>query len=521
MILVALIAAAALAAVLLTGGSTGGPATGAATVVPGDALAYVNLSLDRGRPSVRQALDVARRFPDFPLAYAAVLARLTAILGGGGKTVDFSSQVSPWLGHEAALALLDTTSSTAGSLIVLDVTHAAAAQRFLRAQGAAPAGDYRGIALLAYPGASEFALISHYLLIGQDASVRAAIDVAKGGAQALSATPSYQRASAGEPAGRVLDAYASVAGVRRLLAAQGGAIGALGDLLYQPALEGVAISLSPTAAGLQVQIHSALDPTLQRLSAAAAPPFHPTLQNVMPAGSLLMLDVNGLDRVAGHVLTAGATAGIGGGIGPLLSRLGAALGSEGVSVGSVTSLFSHETAVAVVPHGQSPTLVVVARTANAAHARELLAQLEIPLAQLFTPPSSGPGKVPEFNERPIDGITDHQLSLSNGLELDYAVFNGLIVISTSIDGVAAVAAKSAPLAADPGFKFALPSPGQSVTSLVYSDFARLLALGRQSGLTSSATLSKLAPDLAKISSIGLSSTRSAGQSTAQLSIRIP
>jgi hypothetical protein len=195
--------------------------------------------------------------------------------------------------------------------------------------------------------------------------------------------------------------------------------------------------------------------------------------------------------------------------------------SEGVDVSSVTSLFAHETAVAIVPHGQSPTLVVVARTANAAHARALLAQLEIPLAQLFTPPSSGPGKVPEFNERTVGGITDHQLSLSNGLELDYAVFNGLIVISTSIDGVAAVAARTAPLAADPGFKFALPSPGQPVTSLVYSDFARLLALGRQSGLTSSATLSKLAPDLAKIGSIGLTSTRSTGQSTAQLSIRIP
>ncbi len=149
----------------------------------------------------------------------------------------------------------------------------------------------------------------------------------------------------------MLDAYASLAGVRRLLSPQGGLVGALGNLLYQPALEGVAMAVSPTAGGARIQVHSVLDPTLEKLSPPATAAFTPTLQNVMPAGSILMLDVTGLDRVAPHVLNAGASAGVAGGLGPLLSRLGGALGSEGINVSNIVSIFDRETAVAIVPNG--------------------------------------------------------------------------------------------------------------------------------------------------------------------------
>jgi hypothetical protein len=81
--------------------------------------------------------------------------------------------------------------------------------------------------------------------------------------------------------------------------------------------------------------------------------------------------------------------------------------------------------------------------------------------------------------------------------------------------------RSHPLSSDPGFRFALGARRSRVTSLVYLDFAALLALGQQTGLTSSARLEALRPDLEKITSIGLSSTRARNQSTAQLSIRIP
>jgi hypothetical protein len=512
----------AVIAIVIGGGGSGPPppATGAAAIVPGDALAYVNLSLDRGRPAIKQALAVAARLPDFPLAGATALTKLGTILSGGGS-VDFSTQVAPWLGDEAALALLNTATSTAGSLIVLDVKDRGRAQAFIRSAGGVAHGSYRDTALFAYPSGSELAFISHYLVLGQDASVRAAIDVAAKAAPPLNAAPAYLRAAATEPPGRVLDAYASLAGVRRLLAPQGGVVGALGDLLYQPALEGVAISVSPATGGARVQVHSALDPTLVHLNGSGTASFTPTLQNVMPTGSILMLDVSGLDRVAPQVLNAGSAAGVAGGIGPLLSRLGTALASEGVNVSDIVSIFHREAAVAIVPHAQAPTLVIVARTSDQARTQSELAELEVPLAQLFQNPSKTSSSEPVFNDRQVDGVTAHQLALTTGLQLDYAVFRGLVAISTSLQGIAAVAQQAHPLARDPSFRFTLAGRPKLVTSLVFLDLNQLLTLGRQTGLTSSATYKALQPDLEKIRAIGLSSTRAGADSTAQLSVQIP
>ncbi len=337
----------ALVAAIIALATASGSPQGAARVVPADALGFVDVSLDQRRSAVGEALSLAGRFPDFGHLSASIGARVGAVLSGG-RSVDLATQVLPWAGGEAALALLNTTTSTAGSLIILDVRDRARALAFIRGEGAVASGADRGVRLYAYSSGSELALVSHYLVVGQDASVRAAIDVAAGVEPSLASSATYQRAMAPEPARRVLSAYASLAGVRRLLSPRGGLVGALGDLLYQPALQGVALGVDPTSGGARVLIHSALDATLQRFGAGQRT-FTPTLQNVLPAGSLMMLDVHGLDRAAPALLSAGATGGIAAGTGQLLSRLGAALGAEGVTVHAVTSLFSGETAVAIVP----------------------------------------------------------------------------------------------------------------------------------------------------------------------------
>lgn len=507
------------AVLVLSGGSRTAPPNAAAAIVPADALAYVNLSLNSGRPAVSQTLKLAARFPDFPLAGGAVLGRLSTVIAGG-RTADYARQIRPWLGGEAALALLDTTTSTAGSLLVLEVTDAGRARAFVHAEGAVGAGAERRTALQRYPNGNELAFIGHFLVLGQDASVRAAIDVAAGAGRSLARDAIYRRTSAGQPGDRVLDAYASLAGVRRLLADQGGAIGAVGALLYQPALQGVAMSVSPTSQGLGVRIHSVLDPTLVNLSGASSPAFTPTLASAMPADASLMLDVSGLDRVAPRVLNAGSSAGVAGGIGPLLSRLGAALRSEGVNVADIVSIFHGEAAVAVVPHGQTPTLVIVARTANPARTQSELAGLEAPLAQLFAPAAKGSASAPVFNDRTVDGVTVHQLALASGLQLDYAVFRGLVVISTSQQGISAVARRAgSTLARTAPFRAVLGDRPSRVTALVYADLGKLLSVGSSTGVTS--TLSAVTDDLKRVGAVGLSATRGASDSTAQLSIQVP
>ena len=419
---------------VLQGSGTPPPATGAARVVPADVLAYVHLSTDPSRPAVQAARRLADRFPGYPLLYAAVVNRLDGALGGGAN-VDFDSQVGPWLGKEAALAVLPSTGASAPTLLVLDVSNRARAQAFLSSVGAASAGNYDGVRLLAYPSGSEVALVGHYLVAGPSAGVRAAIDAARGRVPSLAGDDAYERATASEPAGRVLDAYLPAAGVTRLLSARGGVAGAIGLLLDRPGVVGSAISVSamsgspPTRA--QVLVHSVM-------SARAKPggsTFTPTLQTVLPTGSTLMLDVRDLRRVAPELLKAGALAGIGANVGPLLDRLGAALTAQGVNVRSVLSVFDGETAVALSP-GPSPALLIVARVRNQAAAQGELASLEGPLTTLFAPSSgAAAGQVPELADTQVGGTTVHEVQLGPGLQVDYGVFDGLAVVSTSLQAI--------------------------------------------------------------------------------------
>ena len=150
-------------AVSASGSTEVPPADGAAAVVPGDALAYVHLSTDPSRPAVKRALSLAAHLPDYPLLAAAVTNRLGAIAGNGGQ-VQFARDIRPWLGKEAAFALLNTATATAGSLIVLDVRNAALAHEFVRRSGATAAGPDRGVELYGYPAGTNIAVINSVVI---------------------------------------------------------------------------------------------------------------------------------------------------------------------------------------------------------------------------------------------------------------------------------------------------------------------------------------------------------------------
>jgi uncharacterized protein DUF3352 len=509
---------------VLVSGSSGEipPATGAATVVPAQALAYVHLSTDPGRPAVKRAARLGAGFADYPRLLAAVESRIGAIVSGGAP-FDFARDMQPWLGKEAALALLNTTAATAGSLVVLDVSARSRAQAFLTRSGARPLGSYRGVQMLGYPTGTELAFVAHYLIFGQDASVRAGIDVAAGGQPSLADDASYQHVAAGEPADRILDAYASAAGVRRVLDPRPGLVGAAGALVDQPALTGASLSISPASGGARMRVHSVLDPELARVDHAGSVAFTPSLQSVIPAGSMLLLDSAGLGKLAPHLLRAAAVGGVGGQVAPLLARLGSALTAEGVNVNSIVSLFGRETAVAITPAPNplhAPSLTIVTRTTSEAQTNAQLGALEAPLAQLFAAPSSGPGQSPLFNDRQVAGVTAHQLSLTPGLQLDYAVFRGLVVVSTSLDGIAAVASRTHALASQLSFHSSIGTPQHRLTSLVFLDFSQLLSLGEQTGLSRNARFRALLGDLQRIRVVGMQSNGGETDTTAELFLQI-
>jgi hypothetical protein len=212
--------------------------------------------------------------------------------------------------------------------------------------------------------------------------------------------------------------------------------------------------------------------------------------------------------------------GITGGIGPVLSRLGSALAAEGVNVKDIVSIFQGETAVAIVPTAHTPALVIIARTGDPTRAQSELGQLEAPLAKLFRVATGSSGSGLAFKDRRIAGVTVHQLGLTPGFQFDYAVFRGMVVISTSLRGMTQVIDNSHPLAGGSSFTTALGSRPRLVTSLVFANLAQLLKVGNLTSLTGSSTWNRIQPALQRIGAVGLTSSRGPDDSTTELSIQV-
>ena len=523
--LVAALVAGVLAVVALTlviagGSSEPGPATGAAALMPADALMYLHLSTDPTRPAVRRALTVLAKLPDRGAALIGIPQRILDVVGGHPGTV-FTRDIRPWLGKEAAFALLNTTGGSAGSLTVLDVRDRARALRFITREGGAGAGTISGAAVYAYPTGAELAFVGHYLVVGADADVRTAIEIEHGHAASLAASAVYRHVTADAPAGRVLDAYAPSGGVLRILDSRGGFLGALGSLVSPPALRGVELTVAAQSPGLVVHIHTLLD----RATAAADPKrltsFHPTLAGVLPSGSTLMIDARNLANLAPIVLGAMGKLGLYGQVPDLLRRLGAAVATQGVDPASFLDLFKGETAVALARGSGAPALVIVTRTTHELAARETLANIAAAVGQVFTSGGQIDAQSAPITDVPVGGVTAAQVSLGPGLALDYAVFKGLIVIATSPRGIGDVAVRAGSLDHDAAYRAVLGSRPDQVTSLGFADFSQLLSLGGQTQLASSAGYRSLVPELQRVRAVGIDSTRGENDTTAELSFQIP
>jgi hypothetical protein len=519
---VGVLAVVALTLVLAgAGGSEPPPATGAAALVPSNALLYVHLSTDSTRPAVRRALALLRRLPDHGAALAAIPRRIVDLVGGAAGTN--VTALTPWLGKEAAFALLNTTGGSAGSLTILDVRNRTRALQFVRSHGGQPATAISGAPVYVYRTGAELAFVGRYLVVGADADVRTAIQVWHGQAPSLAADHTYQRATAGAPDGRVLDAYAPAAGVLRLLDSRSGFLGALGALVSPPSLLGAELTVTPQSPGLAVRIHTALDHATAVADAKHLAPFHPTLAGILPQGSTLMLDARNLSLLAPIVLGATSKIGFYSQIPDLLHRLGGALTATGGNPRTFLDLFTGETAVALASGSGKPALVLVTRTSNEQGAREALATVESGLAQVFAPTAgaSASGLAPQLTDVAVAGVDAHQVALGPGLQVDFAVFKGLIVLATSTRGIADVAARVGSLDHAPAYRAVLGAQPNQVTSLGFADFSQLLSLGEQTQLAQSAGYRSLLPELQQIRAVGIDSTRGEDDTTAELFLQIP
>lgn len=516
-IALALAAAVIIAVVLLTGGpSVAPPATAAADVVPADALAYVNVSLDRGRQPVRRAEALAGELPGWMGLKDGISDRLAAMLDEPSGTA-LTGAARSWLGGEAAFAIVPGTgggSNVAGTLVVLAARRPAALARFLARSASVAAGSLDATMLRRYPGGTVAAALDGFLVLGQASSVRAAI-VADHDGDSLAGAPDFAAAQSAEPAGRVLDAYVPGGGIARLLGGRGGPLGALGLIAAEPGLQALSLALSPADGGMRLWIRSSFS---SRSGGGEGAGFQPTLPDAAPAASGALLDVRDLTRVGPALLAAVADTGLAGGLPPLLTRLGAGLRAEGGDLGAVLALFTREAAVDVVDANGHPAVLVLARTPRPVHARAVLADATIPLEALFS--SGSTGSEPLFDTRTVAGVAVHGLALGPGLQLDYAVAGHRILIGTSEGAISAALGRAPRLAGTAAFRSVLGTAQGDVSSLLFVNLSVLIGLGEQTNLLHGSFLGALQPSLRRVSAIGLRASHADHETTAELFLKI-
>ena len=514
--LVAALAVAVLAvagAIVALGGSEDEPPPAdAAKLVPDSALVFASVSTDGERDAVRRASRLAERFGSYDRARDALLMRLS----GGTDEVDQGKDVAPWAGDEAAFALLDTGSATAGSLVLVAVTDEEKAKAFLeRNPREAIRKVYKGHDTIRY-GTVTTAFADGFLLIGQDPTVQSAIDRVESGAKALDGSPTYERAIEGLPEGRTVTAYASADGLRRLLAPQGSIVGGIAAVIDQPGLEGVALGAGVEGDDtLRVRVHSALEE-----GAKGRDQFEPELLGDVPEAVLGYLGASGISGALQR-LVASTVGGTGGGeLGELLARLRTELDKEagGGLEDGLLKLFEGEVALVIQRQTPAPVFTLVTRTDDEQGTRRVLDRLRDPLARLLRP--EGEPEL-EWKAEDIGGTDGWTLVLPSGQSITYAVAGGRLILSTSPDGVRGIVDADDKLEDSDIFEDVLSDRPDEVGTLGFLDFSQLLELAEQTGLNDSRQYLAVRDDLRKVRALGVSSSGGEGESTAEILVSIP
>jgi hypothetical protein len=466
--------------------SQAGPGGQAAQLVPASALAFVRLSTDPDDPGARRLQRLAPRIPGY---LALRDAALTAVSPAPGA-FDPRRDVRPWLGDEAAVALVDIGGGRFGSLVLAQVRSRPRAEALLqRVAGASPGVRYHGTVLRRF-GGSAAAFAGGFLVAGPEPAVRRALDVERGATPALADAAGFNAALEGatEPA----EAYLSPRGLRGYVRAQGGAGTAIAALLDAPKLRGVGASLRADAGRLRLHV--------RRMGAGGAQ-VRPRLVAGVPAdavalvaGPSLAAAVQTAERSGAAVASVRAT---------LRARAGLDLDAD------LLARLRGEFAAWIEPGRGAPQITLAARTSDPAGTREALARLQGPVAQAL----SGDDAKRSFDARSIGGADAFTLRVSDTFSPTYAVKGDTVLASTSPDGLGAYLGRRPRLRSARGFRAAVPRLPAQIESLGFVDVRQLLALGEQTGLT--------AEVLRPVRAAAAVTEREKDDTTAELSFEIP
>jgi hypothetical protein len=323
-------------------------------------------------------------------------------------------------------------------------------------------------------GALSSEYVGTFLAIGQPESLRLAEQLHAGKGASLADAAGPGKAFGELPADRVADGWVSRDGVRRLLAPQGGLLGAVGTLFDQPALRGAAFGVSAAGDRVRLVVKSQLDPKVARSTASGFEKFTPSLADDVPATAMAYLGVSNLAPALQRILAAAGTSSAP--LKPLIGQLDEPL----------KQVFPGEAAIVLTSAAPAPVLTILAAARDEAATRRALAALPAAVRKSFTT----------------------------------AVWDGKVAVSTDPKGVAAMKAGGDRLTDTGQWTRAVGDHPELVSSLLFLNFSRLLTLGEQTGLGQSSAYQAAKGDLSKVRAIGAHTSGNDSESTAEISLLI-
>jgi hypothetical protein len=482
-------------------GGTSAPPDHAAAFVPKGASVYLDLANDRGSAQWKRAVAALDKLPTL----GGLRSTLLGIAQGQGALakLDYRS----WLGNEAAMAVLPDGSKR---VLVLKAKDARKARQAIDLIPSPGTQSYRGVQLRDIGHGELAGMERGFVLAGDGAAVRAAVDSAATPDGSLASDKTYGDLRKGLPHERLVTGYLSPAWIKQHL---GGPAAVLSAAAHVPSLQAAAISMGATDKRLELTLHARPAPGAS--TACGGNGGDPSgLVAKAPARPAAFVSLSGLRCLLGDAMVSPTS-----GIGKALRSFAVAAQGAGVNLGTeVLPLLGGESGVTLMPGANGPGITLDVAGVPAGRGMDVIGRLQPAIVSLLN--GGNQDDTPDISTNGVNGVNVLTTSLSSGLKLNYAAFGGDLLVSTDPNGIA-TARKGAHLADSADFKTLLGDRPKSTTALVFFDLQRLLALADQAGLSSNPTYSAVRDDLQKIGAAGIVLARKGKDIDAELRLKLP
>ena len=403
--------------------SSSGPGA-AASVVPADAVAFIDISSDLDSAQWKQVQTLAERFPGKDKAVRQILDAL------GKQDIDWKADVEPALGPETAIAVIRVRSET--QVVVLTKPDDKAKLDALLAKSDEP---------------SETREVDGWTAIADSAAVLDAYEtVLKVGS--LDGAKAYQDATDGLPADAIGTFYVGPG-------AADAASGVLGSLAPAVAAGG---TLDWLGGALRAQDDGLLlTGSAKTTGGPKASSFKPAYLDEIPADAIAVVSFHGTDELISQLRKAGGSA-----IVPTIE------GALGVTLDDLAPLFANEGALYVRQGTPIPEVTLVLGVDDEPGARATLDTLAGKAAALVR------GRT---GTTTVDGIEARYVDIQ-GVRISYATFDGKLVLTSGPFGIRELRDGGDSIADDSAFKNAADAAGYDgdTAGLVYVNLEDVLPL---------------------------------------------